>query len=39
MVGDAKILFLATHDADLIRSNCNKILRLDHGKVASIEQI
>jgi lipopolysaccharide transport system ATP-binding protein len=39
MVGEAKILFLATHDQDLIRSNCNKILRLDHGRLASIERI
>ena len=33
----AKILVLASHNLDLIRKNCNKIIRLEHGKIASIE--
>ena len=31
LVDQAKILILASHDEQLIRKNCNKILHLDHG--------
>ena len=31
LVDQAKILVLASHDEQLIRKNCNKILQLDHG--------
>lgn len=31
LVDQAKILVLASHDEQLIRRSCNKILRLDHG--------
>lgn len=31
LVDQAKILVLASHDEQLIRKNCNKILHLDHG--------
>ena len=37
MVSNAKILVLASHDAALIKSTCNKIIQLDHGKISSIE--
>ena len=33
----AKILVLASHNLDLIRKNCNKVIRLEHGKITSIE--
>jgi lipopolysaccharide transport system ATP-binding protein len=39
MVDRAKILVLASHDERLIRDNCNRILRLDHGTLVSDERI
>jgi len=39
LLGQAKILVLATHDESLIRSICNKVVRLDHGCVVSIESV
>ena len=39
LVGRAKILVLASHDDTLIRSNCNKIMRLSHGELVSIETL
>lgn len=39
IVDQAKILVIASHNENLIRSNCNRIVRLDHGKIASIEDI
>jgi lipopolysaccharide transport system ATP-binding protein len=39
VVGQARILVLASHDESLIRTNCNKILRLFHGELTSIEAI
>jgi len=35
LVGQAKILVLASHSADIIRANCNKIVRLDHGRIVA----
>lgn len=35
LLDDAKILVIASHDPDLIRRNCNRILRLEHGKIVS----
>jgi lipopolysaccharide transport system ATP-binding protein len=35
----AKILVLASHNEPLIRKNCNKIMRLDHGEIAGFENI
>jgi lipopolysaccharide transport system ATP-binding protein len=35
----AKILFLASHNEELVRNNCNWILRLDHGKMISLEPV
>jgi lipopolysaccharide transport system ATP-binding protein len=39
LVGQAKILVLASHDESLIRANCNKLLRLSHGEVVAMESI
>jgi lipopolysaccharide transport system ATP-binding protein len=39
LVDRAKILVLASHDENLIQKNCNKIMRLDHGEISSIESI
>jgi len=39
VVGQAKILVLASHDESLIRANCNKIMRLSHGELTSTEVI
>lgn len=35
LVDQAKILVLASHDEQLIRKNCNKILQLDHGDMVT----
>ena len=34
-----KILVLASHDLSLIRSTCNKVIYLSHGKVTAIEDL
>ena len=39
MVDQARILILASHDEHLIRKNCNKIMRLDHGKLVNLESV
>ena len=39
MLDRAKILVLATHDEALIRSICNKVVRLDHGSIVGIESL
>jgi len=33
LVGRAKILVLASHNLDMVKSNCGKILYLEHGRV------
>jgi len=33
LVGQAKILVMASHSPDVIRANCNKVVRLDHGRI------
>ena len=35
----AKILVLASHNEDLLRKNCNKVLHLDHGEVVGCLEI
>jgi len=35
LVGQAKILVLASHSPDIIRANCNKVVRLDHGRIVA----
>ncbi len=39
MLDQAKILVLASHDERLIRDNCNRILRLDHGRLVGDERV
>jgi len=39
MLDQAKILVLASHDERLIRDNCNRILRLEHGKLVADERV
>ena len=39
IVDRAKIMVLASHDESLIKANCNKIMRLSHGELLSIEKI
>lgn len=39
LVDRAKILVLASHDENLIRKNCNKILHLDHGDLVRFDSI
>ncbi|MBU3619951.1 ATP-binding cassette domain-containing protein [Polynucleobacter sp. JS-Fieb-80-E5] len=35
LVDGAKILVIASHSPDLIRRSCNRILRLEHGRIVS----
>jgi lipopolysaccharide transport system ATP-binding protein len=42
LVEKSRIMVLASHDANLIRSLCNKVMRLDHGaasEVAPVEEM
>jgi len=39
LLGQAKVLVLASHNEQLIRDNCNKIMRLDHGEMAGFEEL
>ena len=39
LLGQAKILVVASHDGQLIRNNCNKIMRLDHGTLIGLEEL
>jgi lipopolysaccharide transport system ATP-binding protein len=39
MLGQAKILVLASHNEDLIKKTCNRILRLDHGKMVELRAV
>jgi lipopolysaccharide transport system ATP-binding protein len=39
LIDEAKILVLASHSLDLVRSRCNKVVHLDHGRIASIEEL
>jgi len=39
MVGKARILVLASHDENMIRRHCNKLLRLSQGKVESFDAL
>jgi lipopolysaccharide transport system ATP-binding protein len=39
MLDQAKILVLASHDERLIRDNCTRILRLDHGRLVGDERV
>ena len=35
LIEQAKILVIASHDENLIRANCNKIMRLEHGRLVA----
>lgn len=39
LINKAKILVLASHDDKLIRQNCNKIMRLDHGEMVGLDRL
>lgn len=39
MINKAKILVLASHDENLLRNNCNRIMRLEHGRIAQLQHI
>jgi lipopolysaccharide transport system ATP-binding protein len=39
LVDEAKILVITSHNEQLIRKNCNRIMRLDHGELAGIEDV
>jgi len=39
MLGRAKILVVASHDENMIRTTCNKLMRLDHGKMVEFTAI
>ena len=39
LLDQAKILVLASHDESLIRSVCNKVVRLEHGSVVGTESL
>lgn len=39
VVDRAKILVLASHSDELIRKNCNKLMRLEHGQIVGVERI
>lgn len=38
LLKQSQMLFLASHDERLVRENCNKIMRLEHGEIASLER-
>lgn len=35
MVNGARVVVIASHNLDLIKSQCNKIIHLEHGKIAN----
>ena len=39
LLGQAKILVLASHDEQLIRDNCNRIMHLDHGRMTGFQRV
>lgn len=39
LVGQAEVLVLASHNEQMIRNNCNKIMRLDHGELVGFEEL
>lgn len=39
LVGQAKILVLASHNEQLIKGNCNKVIRLSHGEIVGVERL
>jgi lipopolysaccharide transport system ATP-binding protein len=39
LIDKAKILILASNDENLIRRNCNRILKLDHGEMVGLDRV
>lgn len=39
MVDNSKLLLLASHDENLIRKNCNVLMRLNQGEINSLERL
>jgi lipopolysaccharide transport system ATP-binding protein len=39
LVEQAKILVIASHDENLIKNNCNRVLRLEHGRLVANETL
>jgi len=39
LVGQARILVLASHDQNIIRLNCNKLVRLEHGHIIETAEL
>jgi len=33
MMSDAKIVVIASHDIEMLKKNCNKLIKLEHGKI------
>ena len=38
MVDRASILVLASHSMELVEKSCNKIIRMEHGKIIDIRE-
>jgi ABC-type polysaccharide/polyol phosphate transport system ATPase subunit len=38
LVGQANILVLASHNADLVRDVCNVVARMEHGRLVGWER-
>lgn len=39
ILDNAKIMFLASHNEQLVRQNCNWLMRLAHGRITALEPI
>jgi lipopolysaccharide transport system ATP-binding protein len=33
MMSDAKIVVIASHDTEMLKKNCNKLIKLEHGRI------
>jgi lipopolysaccharide transport system ATP-binding protein len=38
MVNNARLVVIASHDAAMIKEQCRTILKLEHGKIVSIQK-
>ena len=38
LVSNARIVVIASHDPELIKAECNKVIKLEHGKIVSYEE-
>jgi lipopolysaccharide transport system ATP-binding protein len=39
MLGRTKIMIVASHNDDMVKKSCNKILRLEHGKIVEFRDL